>query len=190
MTRTERNQYPAALLKDRHSRSGLTKAETDRKHGAGAGNWGSHAQEGEFERQADDDATGMFDMDDNDNDEVMPLKTPQQTKRKDSAADDEEGQVINKDMMKEAVATSPADSVHSSSSQNDGKRPGQGRRMSNVSDEERERARVYREGVMAGGGPVNLANIARTSFGVASPPNGNGFASLAGTSPTKTKAVA
>lgn len=90
----------------------------------------------------------MFDMD-GDNDEVAPLKTPQ-SKRKDSA--DEEGQVVNKDMMKEAVATSPADSVHSAQSDAGGKRPGQGRRMSNVSDEERERARVYREGVMAGGG--------------------------------------
>lgn len=61
-----------------------------------------------------------------------------------------------------------------------------GRRMSNVSDEERDKARSYREGVRAQGGPTNLADIAKTSFGVSSPPNGNGF----GTSPTRAKYAA
>jgi hypothetical protein len=69
------------------------------------------------------------------------------------------------------------------------------RRMSNVSDEERERARVYREGVMGRGREssrdclaqtkltaiaVDLAGIAKTSYGIAQSPPNNSF----GTSPT------
>jgi hypothetical protein len=47
------------------------------------------------------------------------------------------------------IAHSPSDSMSSIDSVNSNK--GGQRRMSNVSDEERERARVYREGVMGRG---------------------------------------
>jgi hypothetical protein len=48
------------------------------------------------------------------------------------------------------IAHSPSDSMSSMDSA--GSRPAGGRRMSNVSDEERDRARIYREGVMNKGG--------------------------------------
>lgn len=102
---------------------------------------------------------------------------------------------------REVIATSPTDSTSSIES------GGKGRRMSNVTDEERDRARVYRENykhnarksphlppcLSAPTSPftycakrshlaVDLAHIAKTSYGIAqSPPNGNSFA----TSPTK-----
>jgi len=57
----------------------------------------------------------------------------------------------------DGVAISPSESMSSTDSDvgagQVGVKPGVGgRRMSNVSDEERERARVYREGVMNKGG--------------------------------------
>jgi hypothetical protein len=54
-----------------------------------------------------------------------------------------------KDLQRDVIATSPTDSMASIDSAQ-----GKGRRMSNVSDEERERARVYREGVMGKGGEL------------------------------------
>lgn len=103
------------------------------------------------------------------------------------------------------IAHSPSDSMSSLDSVghgNKGHGPGQ-RRMSNVSDEERDRARVYREGVMNKGREsrplqpskyrllnspaVDLAHIAKTSYGIAqSPPNTHVF----GTSPTSYKVCA
>ena len=50
-----------------------------------------------------------------------------------------------------ATSTSPSDSMSSFES-DAGAKPVIGRRMSNVSEEEREKARVYREGVMNKGG--------------------------------------
>ena len=60
--------------------------------------------------------------------------------------DEEGGDVVPLD--KPDLSTSPTDST---GSDGPGKVPGLGRRMSNVSDEERERARVYREGVLGKG---------------------------------------
>jgi len=128
------------------------------KQGAGAHNWGSIRQVGDMESQAEADAgEGMFDMD-NDNDAVGELPaTPKQRGASGDNLDMAMGAGANKDLMKDAISTSPTDSMASldSVSPKDGGPGGagaKGRRMSNVSDEERERARVYREGVMAGGG--------------------------------------
>ena len=132
LTTTQRNQAPAALLKDRHSRSGLPlKAELARKNGAGAHNWGSFKEEGDLEQQAFNDADAeVFDMD-------APVGAePIIPTAKHAEAD--------------TIATSPSESMSSTSDAGVGEvKPVQlNRRMSNVSEEERERARVYREGVV------------------------------------------
>ena len=146
------------MLKDRHSRSGLAnKSEVLRKNGAGAHNWGSYQQEGDYELEADRDVRLETDADamngdidavdldeqaayeDRHDDTVGPLPNIAT-----GAKDDAE----NKDLMKDAVAASPSDSMSSFDSLEAAKPIKNGRRMSNVSEEERERARVYREGVM------------------------------------------
>ncbi|ORX35003.1 hypothetical protein BD324DRAFT_111993 [Kockovaella imperatae] len=202
----QRNQSTLALLKDRHSRSGLaSKSETMRKNGAGAHNWGSYQQEGEYELEADQDVRLETDADalangheeddlqalelddgaqgafmDRHDDTLGPL--PSDNNNNANKQNHQEGGE-NKDLMKEAIAASPSDSMSSFDSFEAVKRPG--RRLSNVSDQERERARVYREGVMhKPSGSIDLANIARTSYGIAqSPPS----VSYLGTSPTKAK---
>lgn len=153
------------MLKDRRSRSGLTnQSETQRKNGAGAHNWGSYEQEGELEaaatRDAEQEQDDVFDMEgdlqtnqnanDNENGheggyKVGPLG------RLPKAADGEalEGQGGN--VERDVIATSPSDSMSSIDSVAGGKG---GRRMSNVSDEERERARLYRENVKHKGGKL------------------------------------
>lgn len=189
MTRTERNQYPAALLKDRKSRSGMNQpSEVQRKNGAGAHNWGSFKQEGEMELAADADAQlegeDIFDME---SDNVSPLRN-NKAKRDDNGDQELDGLADTKD-LKDVISTSPSDSMSSlDSADGQGKNhrghPGAPqRRMSNVSDEERERARVYREGALGKGG-IDLAHIARTSYGIAQSPPGAG---ILGTSPTKAK---
>lgn len=186
MTRTERNQHPAALLKDRHSRSGLIhQSELARKNGAGAHNWGSYSQENDLEaaarRDADAEAEadeggnagagdgadveGVFDMEGDEG--LGPLPVPKGPKGMEVAngVDGEAG----KGKQDDAISTSPTESMSSLDSV--GGQGQKGRRMSNVSDEERERARAYREGVMHKGQP-DLAHIARTSYGIAqSPPS-------------------
>jgi len=179
MTRTERNPFPAAVQKDKHSRSGLVKSESLRKQGAGAHNWGSFKEEGAYKSQADADAAdeqAIFAMEEQ-GDNVAPLNAKQ---AHDPILDTS---VANGDVEgNKGIAHSPSDSMSSIDSVNINGKAGQ-RRMSNVSDEERERARVYREGVM-GRGPVDLAGIAKTSYGIAqSPPNNY----VLGTSPTARK---
>lgn len=146
----QRNQNPAALLRDRHSRSGLLKnTEQLRKNGAGAHNWGSFRQEGEHEQEAGADA--LFDMEDTENRD--PASRPP------SLVQDAEVGSENKEVLGDP-ATSPSESMSSLDSgeaqvngNGGGNKVGMGpRRMSNVSEEERERARVYREGVMNKGG--------------------------------------
>lgn len=169
LSRQQRNQDPRALLKDRHSRSGLTKSELMRKNGAGAHNWGAFAQEQETTALAEGDARteqqGMFDMDGagpeaNDAVPEMGGARPRGSVSSNSTDDD----VMNMGMSstlaanKDVVATSPTDSMSSMTSAGDGAssptapRAMPGRRMSNVSEEEREKARSYREGVMHKGG--------------------------------------
>ena len=150
----QRNLFPAAVQKDKHSRSGLVKSESQRKQGAGAHNWGSFSQEGEYENMANTDAAderAIFEME-QENADGVPALIKKSTKSVSDplmngnghghANTDVEG---NKD-----IAHSPSDSMSSlDSASHNGKGPGAGqRRMSNVSDEERDRARVYREGVM------------------------------------------
>ncbi|WVQ76866.1 hypothetical protein IAR50_006540 [Cryptococcus sp. DSM 104548] len=179
MTRTERDQYPAALQKDRHSRSGLNKTELAHKQGSGRHNWGSLRTKGEDEVSGHDDGQR----------EVLAEPIP------DEAADvfdfelaseghDFKGglDIQQRDAAFETqgVATSPTESTNSLDSVD---RPEFGRRGSSVTDQERERARHFREGVLhkkAGRG-IDLADIAKTSYGIAqSPPNN----SYIGTSPT------
>lgn len=151
---SQRNQYPAAVLKDRHSRTGLDKTQWDHKNGDGAHNWGSTARKGEDEAtgrmdgEAEAEAaldempsSDVFDLDEEINDPVgaMPVTDagndfkPMDLRKRGSI----EGQ--------SNIATSPTDSM---GSMDNGDRPGMGRRMSAVSDEEREQMRLYREGVL------------------------------------------
>jgi hypothetical protein len=152
MTRShkQRNQNPAALLKDRHSRTDRAKTELNHKDGGGAHNWGSLSREEQYESEARADADkerdeGVFDME-NENEQVAPL--PQ---RKASGDVDANGNA-NSGAAFEAV--SPTDSMSSLDSAASAPKGLQavGRRLSNVSDEERDKARQYREGVRASGG--------------------------------------
>ncbi|WWD06088.1 hypothetical protein V865_004173 [Kwoniella europaea PYCC6329] len=170
MTRTERAQNPAAISKDRHSRSGLTKTELSHKGGDGAHNWGSWKTKGQDEISGMEDANGeIFQLDEargenqakgrnegNENDGIGELR----------------GNTVNND-VEGNIARSPAESTGSLD------RPNQGqRRMSSYSEEEKKEALQYRGGWHKAG--VDLAQIARTSYGIAqSPP-------LA-TSPSKVK---
>ncbi|KAL1409651.1 hypothetical protein Q8F55_003647 [Vanrija albida] len=160
MTRTERNNYPAAVLKDRHSRAGLNKSEMERKGGAGVHNWGSFAEEENLEYQGDMDArleTAMFEDDD-----------------------------VTKDAAEETQSADTEDSAELAELGSTNARPiatGQ-RRLSQVTDEEREAALRYREGGLKQNG-VDLASIARTSYGVAQSPTNS---SVLSTSPLRTKA--
>jgi hypothetical protein len=134
------------VQKDKHSRSGLVKSESLRKQGAGAHNWGSFKEDGAYRIQADDDAANeqeIFAMEERD-DNVAPLTGRKQSH--DPILDTSAG---NGDVEGKGIAHSPSDSMSSIDSVNSNK--GGQRRMSNVSDEERERARVYREGVMGRG---------------------------------------
>ena len=135
------------MQKDKHSRSGLVKSESLRKQGAGAHNWGSFKEEGAYKSQADADAAdeqAIFAMEEQ-GDNVAPLNAKQ---AHDPILDTS---VANGDVEgNKGIAHSPSDSMSSIDSVNINGKAGQ-RRMSNVSDEERERARVYREGVMGRG---------------------------------------
>lgn len=132
-------------------------SEVQRKNGAGAHNWGSFKQEGEMELAADADAQlegeDIFDME---SDNVSPLRN-NKAKRDDNGDQELDGLADTKD-LKDVISTSPSDSMSSlDSADGQGKNhrghPGAPqRRMSNVSDEERERARVYREGALGKGG--------------------------------------
>lgn len=116
-------------------------SEMQRKNGAGAHNWGSYSEEGEHEAAAvldvradhDDD---MFDMDESETAGGKVIKPKQEDDLGDTAKMD--GSNLP---PREVIATSPTDSMSSVDSAKSG-----GRRMSNVTDEERDRARVYREG--------------------------------------------
>jgi len=149
-------------MKDRHSRTGIAhKNEFDRKGGAGAHNWGSFNQEESLAYQGDMDAqleSAMFPEDEDEGDNA-----------KASAADE--------------TGKSPADSMASLESRGAPGNSG-GRRMSQVSDQERAEALRYREGALKQKG-VDLASIARTSYGVATSPTNE---SVLSTSPLRTKA--
>jgi hypothetical protein len=137
------------VQKDKHSRSGLVKSESLRKQGAGAHNWGSFKEEGAYKSQADDDAANeqaIFAMEEG-GDNVAPLNA-----RKQSHDPILDTSAVNGDVEgNKGIAHSPSDSMSSIDSVGQGNAKGGQRRMSNVSDEERERARVYREGVMGRG---------------------------------------
>jgi hypothetical protein len=83
------------------------------------------------------------------------------------------------DKASDQTGQSPSDSMSSLES-----RPAPGRRMSQVSDQERADALRYREGGIKQKG-VDLASIARTSTGVAQSPTNE---SVLSTSPLRTKA--
>ena len=217
--RPQRNTSPQAVMKDRHSRSGVTqKFETARKSGAGAHNWGSFAKEGEYEFAAGQDASaealadgnenGVFDMDEGQAQVQVPL--PKKADAEDMVSvSDGDGVSVGG-----GPGTSPSESMSSLESAGRVNGGAGQRRMSNVTEEERERARTYREGMKKKQGSecavgllglpllphhlglqaaqrsplivpgVDLAGIARTSYGIAqSPPTTYNLA----TSPTKSK---
>lgn len=151
-------------MRDKHSRTGLSKTEMGRKNGAGAGNWGSFNDEerDEYEGRldAESESANQEDADDAANDGDERVHNPTQ-------ADLDERNPIN-DLDSRGVAQ-PI--------------PGGGRRMSQLSESERAEALKYREGGLKQNG-VDLASIARTSYGVATSPPSNGFS----TSPLRQKA--
>ncbi|WVW81460.1 hypothetical protein I302_103454 [Kwoniella bestiolae CBS 10118] len=160
MTRTERAQNPAAISKDRHSRSGLTKTELSHKGGDGAHNWGSWKTKGQDEISGREDANG----------EIFQLDEDQAKNgnRNGNKAEENDNDVIgnlrgngNND-VEGNIARSPAESTGSLD------RPTQGRRMSSYSEEEKKEALQYRGGWHKAG--VDLAHIARTSYGIAQSP--------------------
>jgi hypothetical protein len=133
--------------------------ERDRKHGAGAHNWGSFSQEGEYEAQARRDADDEveYGADEDDKDQVTDLR------KVDAAGANTGG--------KSFEAVSPTDSMASfdsstSNQNNEGSVPKDikhapgmgGRRSSNVSVEERNKARDYRDGVKGQGGTFAFAH--------------------------------
>lgn len=187
----QRNQYPAAVLKDRHSRTGLDKTQWNHKNGDGAHNWGSTARKGDDEAsgrldgEAEAEAaldelpsSDVFDLDEEINDPVgaMPVT--------DSGNDFKPMDLGKRGSIQgqSNIATSPTDSM---SSLDSGDRPGMGRRMSAVSDEEREKMRLYREGVLHKKQGVDLAHIARSSHGIAMSPPTNSY--LGPVSPSNTR---
>ncbi|ODN75496.1 hypothetical protein L202_06626 [Cryptococcus amylolentus CBS 6039] len=190
MTRTERDTYPAAVQKDKHSRSGLTKTELAHKSGAGRHNWGSLRTKGDdesFGRQdgdlevldepIPDEATDIFDFESEGDDFPVGRNLTS------DAGNDFKGLNIQQRDAKfesQGVATSPTESTGSFDSVD---RPDLGRRGSSVTDQERERARHFREGVLhkkAGRG-IDLADIAKTSYGIAQSAPTNSYI---GTSPS------
>lgn len=142
----QRNQSPAALLKDKHSRSGLASpTERDRKNGAGAHNWGSFSQEGDYEAQARVDA-------ENDKDDVPDLHNADKVTGANAGGNSFEA-VSPTASMASFDSSHSAQNTEGSVPKDIKQAPGMGgRRMSNVSDEERDKARSYREGVRAQGG--------------------------------------
>ncbi|WVQ85188.1 hypothetical protein IAT38_007353 [Cryptococcus sp. DSM 104549] len=179
MTRTERNQYPAALLRDRHSRSGLTKTELAHKGGDGAHNWGSLRGEGEAEAGGRLDAAADLSAQPGPADEELDELLDEPV-----GADLANGTDAGNDFKASTtgLGQSPTDSISSlGSAVSDAgaaKPAFGGRRLSAVTDEEREKARLYRESCMHKTGGVDLAHIAKTSYGIQSPP---------AVSPTKAK---
>ena len=138
------------MQKDKHSRSGLVKSESQRKQGAGAHNWGSFSQEGEYEDLANTDAAderAMFEME-QENADGVPALIKKSTKVVTDPVLNGNGHGNNDVEGNKDIAHSPSDSMSSLDSVGHGQNGKGQRRMSNVSDEERERARLYREGVM------------------------------------------
>ncbi|GHJ84004.1 hypothetical protein NliqN6_0406 [Naganishia liquefaciens] len=177
MTRTERNVYPAALAKDRSlSKSGLDKSMP--KNGAGPHNWGSYSElthpyihhnletaklppQSQDFRGADD-----IDLDNVDDDE---------TPETEMAASPSTAAALHADAPAEQDKTDEAPAG------------GKQRRMSSMTEEEREKARAWRHGAM-NRDKVDLASIARTSGAFSqSPPAGD---SLLGSSPVNMRAMA
>ena len=150
-------------MRDRHSRSGLGKpSENSRKAGAGAHNWGSFRQEGEHEVAAGADAS--FEMEGDD----LGLQMGSEEARGPPTAEVDMGN-------KADVSTSPSESMSSVDSVGGQDSPakvggggggGGGRRMSGVSDYERERARVFREGALHKGGEWHYSCCEREMFGM------------------------
>lgn len=132
-------------MRDRHSRTGLTKSEFVRKNGAGPHNWGSFTEEERNVYDGNIDAqleTAMYD-DSTDAD---------RTEAASEAAADDDDKVED---IPEREAPAPPQ-----------------RRMSQVSDQERADALRYREGGLKQNG-VDLASIARSSHGIAQSPPAN-----------------
>ncbi|WWC67102.1 uncharacterized protein I206_101009 [Kwoniella pini CBS 10737] len=173
MTRTERAQGPAAISKDKHSRSGLTKTELSHKNGDGGHNWGSDRTKQQDELMGEKDASDeLFNLNEN----ININDNKRKNRRKSS---------LNSDNDNESnLSNSPNQSIGSII-----ERPnfingigGNQRRMSSYSEEEQKEAFKFRSGWNKNG--VDLAQIARTSYGIAQSPPNNTYMS---TSPTQVK---
>ena len=112
--------------------------EALKKNGAGAHNWGSFQQEPEFELEGDLDAQRA--LDDNVANENLADEA------KDDLSDIQTSPSSSNSSLETAAVLGGAVNIP-------------GRRLSNVSDEEREKARVYREGVIKRGGEYSGANL-------------------------------
>ena len=164
---SQRNQNPAALLRDRHSRSGQVKnTEQLRKHGAGAHNWGSFRQEGEHEVAAGADA--MFEMEDDVTLAPLPTLSTQDRVGIEGMGGSGVGVETGGDGQSESLSSVESSTSASASTLMDQEAVGNGgghgqsgglggRRMSGVSEEERESARTYREGIMNKGGEARIS---------------------------------
>ncbi|KAJ9103934.1 hypothetical protein QFC21_002397 [Naganishia friedmannii] len=165
MTRTERNIYPAALAKDRSvSKSGLDKSL--RKNGAGPHNWGS------FEEQ-----THPYIHHNLDN-AKLPLQN-QNFRGDEEDIDLDNADDAQNDQMATSPSTAAAINVDGGGEQAEKGVPNGGmqRRMSNMTDEEREKAKAWRHGAM-NRDSLDLASIARTSGAFShSPPNADAILS-------------
>ncbi|KAI5453769.1 hypothetical protein NCC49_005582 [Naganishia albida] len=163
MTRTERNVYPAALLKDRSlSKTGLDKSL--RKNGAGPHNWGSLSEQ-----------THPYIHHNLDTAKLPPQN--QDFKGDDVDFDDDE------DAQEDQLGASPttAAALHANAAGEQGKADAPNgpmqRRMSNMTEEEKEKARAWRHGAL-NRDTVDLASIARTSGAFSqSPPNADAILS-------------
>ncbi|KAJ9120135.1 hypothetical protein QFC22_003033 [Naganishia vaughanmartiniae] len=168
MTRTERNIYPAALAKDRHlSKSGLDKSL--RKNGAGAHNWGS------FEEQAHPYVHHTFD-----DAKLPPPSQPSKVGEED--VDLGNDGAAQDDQLAASPSAAAAINIDGGGEQAEKGVPNGGmqRRMSNMTDEEREKAKAWRHGAL-NRDSLDLASIARTSGAFSqSPPNAD---SILSTSP-------
>lgn len=152
-------------MRDKHSRTGLSKTEMGRKNGAGAGNWGSlndeeaYEYDGRLDAEADRNAAA----------EDAPEAEPVGNERVHNPT---QADILERNPINGLDSRGVAQPI-----------PGGGRRMSHASEEERAEALKYREGGLKQNG-VDLASIARTSYGVAQSPPSNGFS----TSPLRQKA--
>jgi len=155
MTRTERSVYPHALVKDRSvSKTGLDKAL--KKGGAGPHNWGNPL---DYQGEATDNGDDLL---------ADPLAETENKTSSDVPAESNNAPTGEMDQpSNNGPETSPVVQTKPMAMQD-------GRKMS-MTEEEREKARMFRKGAMEND-HVDLTSIARTSAAFSqSPPMEGGL---------------